>query len=72
MTTAEELRQAIFYIQNPMRGRFVLLDDELEEPLTALLETAAEYANTCDSPTLPVHVQRALAVARAINTPETR
>ncbi|MEU2426952.1 hypothetical protein ABZ619_39070 [Streptomyces sp. NPDC007851] len=70
-TPAEELHQAVFYIHNPMRRpAFLLLDDELHEPLTALLNTAAEYANTCDTPTLPAHVQRALDLARAINTPE--
>lgn len=72
MTPAEELRQAVFHIRNPMHrtGHFVLIDDDLEEPLAELLKTAAEYANTCDTPTLPVHVQRALTVARAINTQE--
>jgi len=69
MTPAEELRQAAFYMRNPMHHPTGILisDDDQMERLAKLLETEAEYANTCDTPTLPVHVQRALDVARAIN-----
>lgn len=70
MTPAEELHQAAFYLRNPLRCPIgpVILEEDLTDALVELLHTSAEYANTCDTPTLPTHVQRALIVARTLNT----
>ncbi|MGY1498574.1 hypothetical protein ACW4TU_18575 [Streptomyces sp. QTS52] len=70
MSPAEELRHAAFLLRNPLRRPAALGSLDLTEPLAELLETAAEYANVCDTPTHPTHLVRALTVARAINPQE--
>lgn len=71
MTPAEELRQAVFLLRNPLRRPELCQAADLPftEPLIDWLEIAAEYAERWppDHQTNSPFRAGALAVARAIN-----
>lgn len=71
MTPAQELRQAVDVLRNPLQqpGLCAVVNLDFTGPLIELLETSLAYLAVGEPPSA-VHIVRALAVARAINTQE--